>query len=104
MTQNRRSWIFVVIFWLLFLVSIGLNERYPWVHTAWVFAALLFAIVGSVFSISEMFRHSDGSGEYVYYRGVPRWMRWFVLDDEEYAKDKERQRIADRNKPESKSG
>jgi hypothetical protein len=98
MTQNRRSWIFVIIFWLLFLVSIGLNERHSWVHTAWVYAALLFAIVGSVFSVSEMSRHSDGSGQYVYYRGAPRWMRWFVLDDEEYAKDKERQRIADEKK------
>ena len=103
MTQNRRSWILVIIFWLLFLVSIGLNERYSWVHTAWVYAALVFAIVGSVFSVSEVARHSDGSGQYVYYRGVPRWMRWFVLDDEEYAKDKERQMIADEKKLKSKS-
>lgn len=95
MTQSRRSWVFAVIFWLLFLVSLGLNERYPWVHTAWVYAALLFAIVASVFSVTEMFCHNDGSGEYVYYRGVPRWMRWFVLDDEEFTRDKERQRIAE---------
>jgi hypothetical protein len=95
MTQSRRSWIFAIVFWLLFPISLGLNERYSWVHTAWVYLALLFATVVSVFSVTEMFRHNDGSGEYVYYRGVPRWMRWFVLDDEEYAKDKERQRIAD---------
>jgi hypothetical protein len=92
MTQSRRSWIFAIVFWLLFLVSIGLNERYPWVHAVWVYAALSFAIVASIFSVNEMFRRSNSSGEYVYYRGVPRWMRWFVLDDEEYAKDKEKQK------------
>jgi hypothetical protein len=58
----------------------------------------VFAIIGSVFSVAEMFRHIEVSGEYAYYRGVPRWMRWFVLDDAEYAKDTERQKIARREK------
>ena len=94
MTQGRRSWAFAALFWLLFLASIGLDSRFPWLRTAWVCAGLLFALIASVFSVNEFVRHRDVSGEYVYYRGVPRWMRWFVLDDEEYAKDKERQRIA----------
>jgi hypothetical protein len=76
------------------LASIGLDSRFPWLRTAWVCAGLLFALITSVFSVNEFVRHRDVSGEYVYYRGVPRWMRWFVLDDEEYAKDKESQRIA----------
>lgn len=62
MTQSRRSWIFAIVFWLLFLVSIGLNERYPWVPAVWVYAALSFAIVTSIFSVNEMFRRSNGSG------------------------------------------
>lgn len=94
MTQSRRSWIFAVLFWLLFLASIGLDSRFPLLRTAWVCAGLLFALIASVFSVNEFVHHRDVSGEYVYYRGVPRWMRWFVLDDEEYAKDKERQRIS----------
>jgi hypothetical protein len=66
---------FAAVFWLLFWVSLSLNEHYSWVHAAWVYAALLFAIVAPVFSVTEMFRHNDGSGEYVYNRGVPpRWM------------------------------
>jgi hypothetical protein len=71
------------------LASIALDNRYPWLHTVWVCAALLFAIIASVFSVIEMFRQRDGLGEFVYYRGVPRCMRWFVLDDEEYAKQSE---------------
>lgn len=95
MGLNRRRWAFVIVFWLLFLASLGLAGHYRWLDTAWVFAGLLFAVVASVFSIVEMLRHRGGSGEYIYYRGVPRCMRWFVLSDEEYAKDIERQKIAD---------
>lgn len=95
MTQNRRSWLFVIVFWLLFVASIGLDGHYPWVNTAWVYAALLFAIVVSVFSLAEMFRHRNASGHYVYFRGVPRCMRWFVLDDKEYARDTERQKLTE---------
>jgi hypothetical protein len=94
MTQARRSWIFAVVFWFLFLASIGLDSRFPLLRTVWVCAGLLFALIASAFSVNEFVHHRDVSGEYVYYRGVPRWMRSFVLDDEEYAKDKERQTIA----------
>jgi len=54
---------------------------------SWNGVWLVFAVVAFVFSVAEMFRHRGQSGEYIYYRGVPRRMRWFVLSDEEYAKD-----------------
>lgn len=98
MTQNRKSWAFVIVFWLLFVASIGLDGHYGWVHSAWVYAVLLFAVIVSVFSVAEMFRHRHVSGGYVYFRGVPRCMRWFVLDDEAYAKDIEREKIAERKR------
>jgi hypothetical protein len=32
MTQSRRSWIFAIAFWLLFLISVGLKFRFQiWV-------------------------------------------------------------------------
>jgi len=93
---NQRRWIFIAVFWILLLASIGFAEHYRWIKTAWVGIVWLFAAVGSVYSVIEMFRSGRSDGNYTYYRGVPRCMRWFVLDDEEYAKDLERQRAADK--------
>ena len=61
---------------------------------AWNGLWFVIALIASVFSIIEMSRHRGETGEYVYYRGVPRFMRWFVPSDEAYAKDIERQKIA----------
>jgi hypothetical protein len=95
---NKKRWIFITVFWILFLASIGFAEHYRWIKTAWVGIVWAFAAVGSVYSVLEMFRSGGADGSYVYYRGVPRFMRWFVLDDEEYAKDIERQKAAKEHK------
>ena len=47
--------------------------------------ALLVA-VAAVYSVGEMFRRGRSTGEYIYSRGVPRWLWWIVLDDENYDK------------------
>jgi hypothetical protein len=99
---NKRRWIFIAVFWILFLASIGFAEHYGWIKTAWVVIVWIFAAVGSVYSVIEMFRNG-ADGNYVYYRGVPRFMRWFVLDDEEYEKDKERQKAVGKQKREAES-
>lgn len=91
----KRTTIFGISFWALFLASAALSARYRWLDTAWLFACILFGIIASVFSIVEMFRNHRVSGEYIYYRGVPRWMRRFLVDDEQYSKDLERRNIAD---------
>lgn len=95
---NKRRWIFISVFWILFLGSIGLAEHYRWIKTAWVGIIWAFAAVGSVYSVVEMFRNSGSDGNYGYYRGVPKFMRWFVLDDEEYEKDLHRQKLAGERK------
>ena len=48
--------------------------------------------ITSVFSILEMFPNRGTSREYLYHRGVPRWMRWFFLDEDRYAKDLEKRK------------
>jgi hypothetical protein len=78
----KRTTIFGISFWALFLASAALSARYRWLDTAWLFACILFGIIASVFSVGEMFRNHRVSGEYIYYRGVPRWMRRFLVDDE----------------------
>jgi hypothetical protein len=95
MGRNRRPWIFGILFWLLFLISIfvGLNGHFPWLDTAWAFGRVLFVAVTSVLIIVEVSRSPDGSGEYVYYRGMPRFMRSLLMDDEQFAKDLEKRKV-----------
>jgi hypothetical protein len=97
MTQNRRSWIFGILFWLLLLISIGLglNGRFPWLDKAWSLGRLLILAVTSVLIILEVSPNRGRSGEYLYYRGIPRFMRPFLLDDEQFAKDLEKRKVWD---------
>jgi amino acid transporter len=86
----KRTIIFGTVFWVLFLVSVALGGRYRWISTAWVIACIAFIIITSISSITEILRNRNTSGEYIYYRGAPRWMRWFLQDEVEYAKDLEK--------------
>jgi hypothetical protein len=95
MSRNRRPWVFGILFWLLLLISVGLNGRYRWLDTAWVLGGVLFGAVASVLIIVEMFRSRDGSGEYLYYKGVPRFVRWVLMDDEQFAKDLKKRKLWD---------
>jgi hypothetical protein len=88
MTRNRRSWIFGILYWFLFLLSIGLSGRYPWLDATWFIGIVLFVAVASVLMIVEVFRNRDGSGEYLNYKGVPPFMRSFFMDDEDLEKRK----------------
>ena len=95
MRRYRRTTIFGIVFWTLFLASAALSVRYRWLDTAWLFACILFGIIASVFSIVEMFRNHRVSGEYIYHRGVPRWMRRYLVDDEQHSNDLQTRKIAD---------
>ena len=83
MNRKWRSWIPAVVFWTLFLVSLGLGERYPWLDTVWYAAWMVFLIIVAVYSVMEMFRHHHEAGGYVGYRGVPRWVATMFGDDVE---------------------
>jgi hypothetical protein len=85
-TLNRRRWIAIIAFWILFVASVGLVRRYPWGDTAWSALWALLIIVAVVYSVGEMFRRGRRTGEYIYSRGVPRWLWWIVYDDESYDK------------------
>jgi hypothetical protein len=86
LTLNRRRWIAISLFWILFVASIGLVGRYPWLDTAWNALWALLIIAAVVYSVGEMFRRGRRTGEYVYSRGVPRCLWWIVYDDEVYDK------------------
>jgi hypothetical protein len=83
---NQRRSIAIIAFWILFVVSIGLVRRHPWMDTAWNALWLLLVVVAVVFSVREMFRRGRSTGEYIYTRGVPCCLWWIVYDAESYDK------------------
>jgi hypothetical protein len=74
MNRRYRSWIPGIVFWTLFLVSLGLGKRHPWLDTIWYVAWMLFLIVVAVCAAAQIFRHRHETGGVVGYRGVPRWV------------------------------
>ena len=87
-SRNRRRWIGVIGFWILFVASIAFVRRYPWLDTVWLaFLSLLVATI-AFRSVRGIFRHGDRRGEYIYYSGVPKFLWCFVLSDEKYEKRK----------------
>jgi len=79
--MNRR-WIPAIVFWTLFIASIGLYERYPWLDTAWYAAGMLFLIFMAVYSVAQTFRHRHETST-ISYKGIPRWLERFSLDEED---------------------
>jgi hypothetical protein len=92
MRHNQQTTIFGVVFWVLFLTSIGLGfvTRYQWLDIAWFVAVYALAAIASVFFVLEFFRNRGSSGEH-----RPRWLMWIVLDDEQYAKYLQRQEVTE---------
>lgn len=69
-----RSWIPGIVFWVLFLVCIGLYRRYQWLDFAWNTAWMLLLIGIASWSVVTIFHNRRAAGGYVGYRGVPRWI------------------------------
>ena len=100
-SHSKQTTIFGVVFWILFLASIGLADRYRWLDAVWFCVGWSFAAVASVFAIIERLRNRNTSNQYAggpvrslqsscY---LPRWMMWVLLDDEQYAMYLQRRRI-----------
>jgi hypothetical protein len=79
---NRR-WIPGIVFWVLFLGSLALNEHHPWVDTVWVAAWLLFLIVVAVIALVQAFRHRHDTGDVISYRGTSGWVATLFGDGPE---------------------
>ena len=78
-----RSWIPGIVFWVLFLGSLALAERYPWLDTIWYAAWMLFLLVVGAHAVTQIFRMRKDTDGYVGYRGVPRWAVRLFGDDVE---------------------
>ncbi len=81
MNRKWRGWIVPVVFWTLFLTSIGLGKRYPWLDTVWYIAGMLFLLGVSVYSVAYAVRHRGETGS-ISYKGIPRRLERFSLDEE----------------------
>jgi hypothetical protein len=78
---KHRQWITAVVFWVLFLGSFALINRYPTLDTIWVSAACLFLFIVAVFSVIQTFRDRKETDQFSY-RGVPRWLTRFLGGDD----------------------
>ena len=70
-TMNRWGWVVSIAFWILFVASISLVGKYPWVDTVWIGMWALLGVVVVICSLTEMFRLGRSTGEYLYPRGAP---------------------------------
>ena len=80
--RKRRLWIVAIIFWVWFVGSIFLQRYYPWLDAAFLYFWLFTVVIAGLYSVREMFRRGERTGEYVYHRGVPRFLRWIFESDE----------------------
>lgn len=80
MAIRWRSWIPTLTFWTLFLISLGLGKRYPVLNTVWYLAGMLFLLIVSLYSLIHIYRHRHETSS-ISYRGVPRWLERFSLDE-----------------------
>jgi len=81
--RRYRGWIPGIAFWVLFLTSLALGKRYPWLDSIWYGAWLLLLLVVAISSVIEIFRRRHETGGVVGYRGVPRWVvRLFGADED----------------------
>lgn len=51
----NRSWIPGIVFWVLFLGSLALAERHPWLDTIWYAAWMLFLLVVGAYAVTRSF-------------------------------------------------
>jgi hypothetical protein len=68
-----------IVFWILFVLSLALNERYRWVDQIWS-VTLWFAVLGTlIYFMVESIRHRRVTST----RGYPRWFMRFAYDANE---------------------
>jgi steroid 5-alpha reductase family enzyme len=73
MNRWMRNWSVTVGFWVLFLVSLGLEGRYGWIDTVWYVALLALMLLMSGYSLVRMIRHRH-EADFASYRGMPFWL------------------------------
>jgi hypothetical protein len=77
-----RRWIPAIVFWALFIVSLGLYDRYPWLDTVWYAAGMLFLLLVASYSVVRIFRHRHETTT-ISYQGIPRRLERFFLDEDD---------------------
>jgi len=88
--MNSR-WIAALLFWGMWLLSIALNSRYPWIDGVWLSLFLILAIAATVYFIADTILHP---GKLRSVGGYPRWFIRFAMGEDE---SKNAQKIAVRN-------
>ena len=85
----KPKWIVVVVFWILFLLSVASSEEYPSVKYVWSAALLLF-LLATFINFAFQFVRYGGDTRAIRDRGYPRWFMRFALDEDEQTKRQRR--------------
>jgi hypothetical protein len=85
MVRNRRQWSIGILFWIVFLTSIwfGLDGRFGWLDRAWAYVRVIILAATSILMVVALSRTRKGRREYLYDRGVPRFIASLFWDDED---------------------
>lgn len=76
-----------IAFWILFVLSLGLNERYRWIDRVWSTALWIFLLASTIYFIVHTLRYRSLTGV----GGYPKWFLRFAYDDadeQKVSKDK----------------
>jgi hypothetical protein len=82
LSRKHRLSLVALAFWAWFLASVAFYRSHPWVDAVFLYIWLVIMVIAGVYSVREMFRRSERTGDYVFYRGVPRFLRWIFESDE----------------------
>lgn len=80
----KPKWIFTITFWILLVLSLGLNERFQWVGRVWSVGLWLIVLATFInFLTDSILHHGDKRTLAGSRRGYPRWFTRFAYDEDE---------------------
>ena len=75
-----------IVFWILFVLSLVLNERYRWIDRVWSVTLWIFLLATTVYFIAHTLRHRSLAGV----SGYPKWFLRFSYDDDDEQEPKDK--------------
>ena len=76
----KQKWIATIVFWILFVLSLGLNEQYQWIGSAWLALSWLVVVAASVYFLTHSSHRS--ADDQTSNRRYPRWFTRFAYDQD----------------------
>lgn len=89
----KPKWMVTIAFWIIFLLSIGLSERYQWIGLVWCGVLWLLVLATFINFVSNLIHHHGDKRIFaISHHGWPRWFIRFACDQDEQT---EKRRVGD---------